>query len=67
MLRSNEMTVSAHGGRVVVHVNGRRTAELRDDPGRREGRLGIQLHGGQEMRVEVRAVEVLTPRRSAGK
>jgi hypothetical protein len=42
----NEMTVSAHGRRIVVHVNGKKTAELKDDPGRLKGRLAFQLHGG---------------------
>src|SRR5205823_2252521 len=35
----NELSVVAWGGRVVVHVNGKKTAELKDDPGRREGRI----------------------------
>lgn len=55
----NEMTVSAHGQRVVVHVNGRKTADLANDPGRREGFFGLQLHGGQEMDVEFKAIELL--------
>jgi hypothetical protein len=46
----NTMTVSAHGGRIVVDVNGYRTAELRDDPGRTAGKLALQLHGSQDVR-----------------
>ncbi len=56
----NQMTVSAHGRRIVVHVNGRKTAELKNDPGRLEGHLGIQLHGGMDMHVEFKDVEILT-------
>jgi hypothetical protein len=57
----NEMTVSAHGTRVVVHVNGFRTAELpNDEKGRREGFLALQLHGGQEMEVMYKGIEILT-------
>ena len=56
-----EMVVSAHGGRVAVFVNGRRTVELKDDPGRRKGHLGFQLHGSQEMEVEFRGIEMLVP------
>ena len=56
----NQITVSAHGRRIVVHVNGRKTAELKDDPGRLEGHLGMQLHGGQDMHVEFKDVELLT-------
>jgi len=54
----NEMTVSAQGRHVVVHVNGHKTAELKDDPGRLEGHLALQLHGGQDMHVEVKDVEI---------
>lgn len=55
----NQMTVSAHGRRVVVHVNGRKTAELKNDKGRLKGHLGLQLHGGQEMHVMFRDIEIL--------
>jgi hypothetical protein len=55
----NEMTVSALGRRIVVHVNGQRTAELENDPGRLEGHLGLQLHGGQDMHVQIKRVELL--------
>ncbi len=55
------MVVSAHGGRVAVFVNGTRTVELKDDPGLREGHLGFQLHGGQEMEVRFRHLEMLAP------
>ena len=60
----NQMTVSAHGRRIVVHVNGRKTAELKNDPGRLEGHLAMQLHGGQEMHVMFKDIEMLaTPKR----
>lgn len=59
----NEMAVSAHGRWIVVHVNGRKTAELKDDPGRLEGHLGLQLHGGQDMEVMFKDVEVLSRRK----
>jgi len=55
----NTMTVSAHGRRIAVDVNGFRTAELRDDPGRLDGRLALQLHGGQEGDVSFKDLEVL--------
>ncbi|MCP4377882.1 MAG: DUF1080 domain-containing protein, partial [bacterium] len=57
----NQMTVSAHGGRIVVHVNNRKTAELKNDPGRKEGYLGLQLHGSEEMHVEYKDIEILSP------
>ncbi len=56
----NEMTVSAHGTRVVVHVNGVKTAELmNDEKGRREGFIALQLHGGMEMHTMFKDIEML--------
>jgi hypothetical protein len=55
----NEMSLSAHGRRVVVHLNGRKTAELKNDPGRIKGHFALQLHGGQEMDVEYKEIELL--------
>jgi len=55
----NTMDISAHEDRVTVHLNGTKTAELFHDPGRREGRIGPQLHGGQEMDVAFERIDVL--------
>ena len=55
----NTMTVYAHGRRIATDVNGHRAAELRDDPGRTEGRLALQLHGGQEVEVFFKDLEAL--------
>jgi hypothetical protein len=55
----NEMAVVAKGDRVVVTVNGKRTAELKKDAGRKEGPIALQLHGGQDMDVRFRNIEVL--------
>lgn len=55
----NEMVVIAEGRHLKVLVNGAVASELVDDPGRLRGRLGVQLHGGQDMRVEVRSLEIL--------
>jgi len=57
----NQMTVSAHGRRIVVHVNGYKTAELKDDPGRLEGHLALQLHGSKDMHVLFKDIEILVP------
>lgn len=59
----NQMTVSAHGRRIVVHVNGHKTAELKDDPGRLEGHIALQLHGGQDMQVMFKDIEILVPKK----
>ena len=53
------MTVSAHGKRIAVTVNGHRSAELPDDPGRTEGRLALQVHGGQDCEVFFKDIEIL--------
>jgi len=58
-----DLELSARGGRIVVRINGRKTAELIDDPGRNEGHIGLQLHGGQDMHVEFKDLAVLTPSR----
>lgn len=55
----SDMTVSAHGRRIVVHLNGFKSAELNDDPGRLKGHLALQLHGGQDMHVQFRQLEIL--------
>ncbi len=55
----NEMSVVALGRRIVVHVNGHKTAELLDDPGRARGHIALQLHGGQDMDVAFKDVEIL--------
>ena len=55
----NEMTVAAHGGHIVVHVNGIKSAELQDDPGRSEGRFALQLHGGQDCDVWFKDIEII--------
>ena|ERR1044071_5872099 len=54
----NEMTVSAKGGHIVVHVNGQKSAELPDDPGRREGKFALQVHAGQDVDVWFKEIEI---------
>jgi hypothetical protein len=55
----NTMTVSARGRRIKVDLNGYQTVDLRDDPGRSEGRLALQLHGGQDGEIYFKNIEVL--------
>jgi hypothetical protein len=54
----NEMTVSAHGGDVVVNVNGVKSAEIKDDPSRPEGHFALQMHSGAVMEVRFRDIEI---------
>ncbi|MCP5113466.1 MAG: DUF1080 domain-containing protein [bacterium] len=57
----NEMTVSAHGRRLVFHVNGAETVDIPDDPtaGRQTGVLALQVHGAQDVDMRFRGVEIL--------
>ncbi len=57
----NEMIVSAQEGDITVWINGVKTAELKNDPGRREGHLALQLHGGNDMLVMFKDIEILEP------
>ncbi len=53
------MVVSAHGDRIVTHVNDILAVDLVDPQGRKEGKFALQLHGGQDMDVEVKLIELL--------
>jgi hypothetical protein len=55
----NEMVVIAAGDQVSVFVNGERTAAINDEKGRKSGHFAFQLHGGQDMDVEFKNVEIL--------
>ncbi len=55
----SEMVVSAHGENTVVHINGHRTVDLRNDPGRRDGHFALQLHASQDMQVEFKDIQIL--------
>ena len=54
----NTMRVRAVDGDVTVTVNGTTTAALKNDPGRKQGYFGLQLHGGQDMLVMFKSVRV---------
>ncbi|MGQ9574364.1 MAG: 3-keto-disaccharide hydrolase [Thermoguttaceae bacterium] len=56
----NQMVVSAHDGDITVTLNGVKTAELKNDPGKwRKGPLALQLHGGNDMLVMFKDIEIL--------
>lgn len=54
----NTMTVLAKGQSVTVHVNGFKTAEIHNDPGRTAGHIALQLHGDQDMLVSFKDIEI---------
>lgn len=54
----NEMVISARAGDIVVHVNGTKTADLKNDPGRRTGHFALQMHSGNVMHLMFKDIEV---------
>jgi len=58
----NEMVISAKGRQIVVHVNGTKTADLKDDRGRRKGHFALQMHSGNVMHVMFKEIEFQTDR-----
>lgn len=53
------LELTAKGRDVTVKINGVVTAELKDDKGRTEGYFGLQLHGGMDMHVQFKDLEIL--------
>ena len=54
----NDMRIDAHGGTITVHVNGVKTADLKDDASRPAGHLALQMHSGNVMDVRFRNIEI---------
>ncbi len=54
----NDMVISAEQGKIVVHVNGTKTAEVVDDPGSRQGHFALQMHSGNVMHVMFKDIEL---------
>lgn len=54
----NTMMVTTRGRSVVVHLNGYKSAEIHDDPGKTEGYIALQLHGGQDMHVSFKDIKI---------
>jgi len=56
----NTMEVHAVGGNITVLLNGVKVTELTDDPGLKEGHIALQMHGGADMDVRFRTIEIQT-------
>jgi hypothetical protein len=52
------MVITTFGPKIVVTVNGQKSAEIEDEKGRRSGRIALQLHGGQEGLVSFKEIEI---------
>ncbi len=58
----NEMVITAQGNRVVVHVNGVKTADLSDDQIAQEaGVFALQMHSGTVNLTKFKDIEILLP------
>jgi len=55
----NTMIVTAAGPRIVVHVNGRKTADIIDPEGRSSGPFALQLHGNEDMEIRIKSIDLL--------
>jgi hypothetical protein len=53
-----ELELRAVGRDVTVKINGVVCSDLKNDKGRTKGYFGLQLHGGQEMRVEYTDIRI---------
>jgi hypothetical protein len=51
-----DLELSAIGNHIIVKINGVVSSELKNDPGRKRGHIGLQLHGGQDMHVEYKEI-----------
>jgi hypothetical protein len=62
----NDMSVMALGRHIIVTLNGKKTIELKDDPGRLTGHIALQLHGGMAMDVMFKDIQIrrLSPKDS---
>lgn len=56
----NLMTVSAIGDRIVASLNGNQSAQIKDEQGRKSGVFALQVHGGQDVEVYFKDIEILS-------
>jgi len=54
----NQGSISAIGKNVVVRINGEITSQLKNDKGRLKGHFAMQLHGGMDMEVMFKDIEI---------
>ncbi len=54
----NHVVITASGSNIVIHVNGIKTAELKDDPSRLEGHFALQMHSGDVVHVMFKDINI---------
>ena len=52
------LDVTAVGDHYTIKLNGVTTVDIHDPEGRKEGRVALQLHGGVDMTVEFRKIQL---------
>ena len=53
-----DLELTAKGGDITVKINGVVSTKLTNDKSRRDGHIGLQLHGGQVMHVEYKEIHI---------
>ncbi|MDG1325291.1 MAG: DUF1080 domain-containing protein [Opitutales bacterium] len=53
-----ELELRAEGRNITVRINKVICSELKNDKGRSKGYFGLQLHGGQKMKVEYKDIQI---------
>jgi hypothetical protein len=54
----NLMTLEVIGDHIVTHVNGVKVADIHDPKGRSSGVCALQIHGGQDVHVMFRDIQI---------
>ena len=54
----SDLELTANGGDITVKINGFVSTKLTNDKSRKEGHIGLQLHGSQVMHVEYKDIQL---------
>ena len=54
----SDLELTAKGGDITVKINGVVSTKLTNDKSRKEGHIGLQLHGSQVMHVEFKDIQL---------
>ena len=54
----SDLELTAKGGDITVKINGVVSTKLTNDKSRKEGQIGMQLHGSQVMHVEYKDIQL---------
>ena len=54
----SDLELTAKGGDITVKINGVVSTKLTNDKSRKQGHIGLQLHGSQVMHVEYKDIQL---------